>query len=70
MDTDVHECKKSIAEVVTIIRAAAKMLSPFIPIAAARVQGWLLTDTLPEIDVLFKRLDIKEVKEKFARYWK
>ena len=67
--TDVVKCKKDIGEVVAIISTAVKLLEPFIPTACHKVNRWLSQDTLPEIEVLFKRLDAKEVKEKFTRYY-
>ena len=62
--------KKVIAEVVDIIKCATDMLEPFIPSACAKVKNWLSGNKLPEIEILFKRLDMKDVKEKFVRYMK
>jgi len=57
--------KKIIGDVVGIIKTATNLLAPFIPTACEKVKKWLETDTLPEIEILFKRLDIKEIKERF-----
>jgi methionyl-tRNA synthetase len=53
-----------IAECVTIIREATAMLKYFIPNGTAKVQNWLVTDTLGDISVLYKKLDIKEIQER------
>ena len=63
--------KETISNVVFIIDNVARMLDPFIPISSAKVLDWVRNyDVLPEIEVLFKRLDMKEIKQKFARYCK
>jgi methionyl-tRNA synthetase len=74
-------CRKNILEVATIIANAVKICEPFVPFACAKVQSWLgvprdkfepfvfeKSFMLPEIEILYKRLDIKEVNEKFAKY--
>ncbi|MBO4823157.1 MAG: methionine--tRNA ligase [Clostridia bacterium] len=53
-----------IAECVTIIRAATAMLKYFIPVGTAKVEQWLANKTLDTISVLYKKLDINEVKER------
>jgi len=76
-----EECKKQIFNIVTIIANIAKIMEPFIPFGCAKVKKWLGVDdkfeiftptemTLPEIEILYNRLDIKEVQEKFAGYIK
>jgi len=60
--------KQCIAEVISILKTCTELLEPFIPTTCAKVKNWLSGDTLPEIDILFKRLDMKEVKEKFPKY--
>lgn len=55
--------KQTIAECVTIIHAATHMLQYFIPTAAGKVLSWLKTDTLGEISVLYKKLDLNQIKE-------
>ena len=67
---DVEKCKTNMGEMLVILKVAAEILAPFIPTAAEKVLSWILpSNTLPEIEVLFKRLDIKEVKEKFGRFF-
>lgn len=63
--TDLQACKKTIGEVIAIIAIAVKLLEPFIPNACEKVTRWIESETIPEIEILFKRLDMKEVKEKF-----
>jgi len=67
--SDIEKCKQDLADVVFIISVCARVLEPFIPTAAQKVQKWLSTENLPEIDILFKRLDPKEVEQKFAKYY-
>jgi len=57
---------QTIAEVTEIIRASADLLEPFIPTASAKVLEWLKHDKLPEISVLWQRLEIARVKEIFG----
>ncbi|MDR0462318.1 MAG: methionine--tRNA ligase [Christensenellaceae bacterium] len=59
-----------IGEVVEIIRCATSLLGPFIPDASQKVLKWLEMKKLDKIDVLWQRLDMKAVKEKFAKYCK
>jgi len=65
---------KVIFEVLTLIYNVAKMCEPFIPSSTQKVQKWLaaMADKedfkLPEVEILFKRLDMKEVLEKFKNY--
>jgi len=66
--TDTEKCKQDLSDVLFIISVCARVLEPFIPTAAKKVQAWLAAGTLPDIDILFKRLDPKEVDEKFAKY--
>jgi len=56
--------QQTIAECVTIIREATAMLKYFIPNGTAKVLNWLATDTLQDISVLYKKLDIKEIQER------
>jgi len=66
--------RKVIFEVLTIIANAVKILEPFIPNSCGKVQRWLAgldskkNFKLPEVEILFKRLDMKEVLEKFKKY--
>jgi len=61
----VNEDANTIAEVISIIRASAEMLDPFIPTAAGKVKKWLSGDTLPEIEILWQRLELPKVKAVF-----
>lgn len=56
----------TLAECVTIIKAAARMLQYFIPVGAGQVLAWLKTDQLGDIKVLYKKLDLKDIE---ARPW-
>ena len=56
--------KQTIAECVAVIRASAQMLQYFIPTGAGKVLGWLKTATLGDISVLYKKLDLNQIKEK------
>jgi methionyl-tRNA synthetase len=62
--------KAVIGNVVATIRLLCEMLLPYIPSTAQKVLSWTNGKKLGEIEILFKRLDMKEVKEKFARYCK
>jgi len=72
--TDEQLCRKNIFEVITLIYNIAKKCEPFIPNSTQKVQKWLSAlETkkdfkLPEVEILFKRLDMKEVQEKFKKY--
>ena len=68
--SDPSKCAHDISDVVEIIRACVNLLEPFIPTACEKVKTWLVGDEVGEIEVLFKRLDIKEVQEKFGKYFK
>jgi len=59
--------KHLIGEVVDIIRTAADLLEPFIPTGAAKVLAWLSTKTLPEIGILYNRLDLATVEGIFKK---
>jgi methionyl-tRNA synthetase len=59
--------KQTIGEVIFIIRSCTQMLAPFIPNACEKIRGWLSGDTLPEIDVLWQRLELAKVKEVFEK---
>jgi len=52
-----EKSKEVIANVIDIISSTAYMLKPFMPTACEKIESWLSTDTLPEIDILFKRLE-------------
>jgi len=57
--------KEVIGNVIEIIRNSAVMLAPFIPTACAKVLSWLSHETLPDIEVLWQRLDMNTTKEIF-----
>ena len=59
----VNDDKQCISDVIHIIRATTEMLEPFIPFGCAKVKEWLKGDTLPQIEVLYQRLNINEVKQ-------
>jgi methionyl-tRNA synthetase len=74
-------CRKNIFEVVTIIANLAKIFEAFIPFGCAKIQKWLGVEkgrfelfmhetdfTLPEVEILYKRRDMKEVLERFKKY--
>jgi len=75
--SDEKLCRKNIFEIITVIANIAKICEVFIPFSCTKVKKWLSCGNdfeyfvhknafkLPEVEILFKRLDIKEVKEKF-----
>lgn len=76
--TDIEKCKRDLGDVVVIIANLTRILSPFIPNSCEKVAQWLGVDvtkwepTTPtdisigdDVGVLFQRLDIKAVSEKF-----
>ena len=78
---DEQKCREDIYKIIYLIANIVKICEPFIPFACKKVQNWLGVDTskfeefryiedfkLPEVEILFKRLDIKEVQEKFKKY--
>ncbi len=56
--------KQTIAECVEIIRASCQCLKYFIPKSTIKVLDWIKTNELGEIGVLFKKLDLTEIKER------
>ena len=66
-------CRNAIYNCVQMIANAAVLLAPFLPFASEKISGWLGTDLkwgfhsvpggrkLPETEVLFTRLELKEV---------
>ena len=52
-----------ISDVVFIIKLIVELIEPFIPFACAKVKTWLAGETLPEIDILFRRLDLEETSK-------
>ena len=78
---NVEVCQKNIFEIITIIANVAKLCEPFIPFGCAKVQNWLGIDKtkfeffvhnndfkIQPVEILYKRLDMKEVAEKFKKY--
>jgi methionyl-tRNA synthetase len=63
LENDGAECKNIIATVIEIIRTATELLNPFIPFSCEKVAKWLEHEILPEIGVLWQRLDLKAVKD-------
>ncbi|MDR0975679.1 MAG: methionine--tRNA ligase [Christensenellaceae bacterium] len=80
---DEKKCRSDIFAITTIIANVVRMLEPFLPDTARRVQSWLGVQNndlepfyfaksfnISNIAVLFNRLDIKEVSDRFAGYIK
>jgi methionyl-tRNA synthetase len=77
---NVELAQKNIFEVVTIIANAVRLAEPFVPTACQKVREWLGIEAgmdafsfaesieLPELSILYQRLDLKEVTEKFSKY--
>jgi methionyl-tRNA synthetase len=81
---DEEKCRRDIFGVITIIANLAIMCEPFIPFACQKIKKWLGIEIkgtkkfddfvhrkdfrLPEVEILFKRLDMKEVLERFKDY--
>jgi methionyl-tRNA synthetase len=63
--TDEEACEQVMGEMLGWIEYIVGMLEPFIPSACARVRGMLSGG---DVEVLFKRLDLNEVKERFSKY--
>lgn len=74
-------CNKNIFEIITIIANVVKLCEPFVPFGCSKVQKWLGVDKskfelfmhkkdfrLPAVEILYKRLDIKEISEKFKKF--
>ncbi|MCQ2494872.1 MAG: methionine--tRNA ligase [Lachnospiraceae bacterium] len=76
---DENKCRATLNRCVQIIANLATLLAPFIPFSSEKVFGWLDIDAewkykeisagkkLPEIEVLFERLDKKIVEEERSR---
>jgi methionyl-tRNA synthetase len=69
LKTDRKNTQQTIAECVEIIKASCKLLKYFIPKSAEKVLSWLDGKTkLGEIEILYKKLDLKEIeKQKWNR---
>lgn len=77
--TDLDACKNTLFHCVQIIANLAVLLHPFLPFSSAKVCEWLqLTTTwekqfvksgyyLPEITILFERLDKKVIEEEVSK---
>ena len=59
--SNVNKCAQDISEVIAIIIVAGNLLKPFIPTACEKLERWLSGDTIGDIEILFKRLDLKEI---------
>lgn len=78
-DTDETACKNTLYQCVQIIANLAVLLAPFLPFSSEKVCNWLQIDTswetksvsagyrLPEIDILFPRLDKKVIEEEVEK---
>lgn len=72
--TDTKACKNTLYQCVQIIANLAVLLSPFLPFSSAKVYKWLGINNkwekqsvpagylLPEIDILFQRIDKKAIE--------
>lgn len=77
--SDVLTCKNTLYECTQIIANLAVILAPFLPFSSEKVLGWLNISTdweyktvpagysLPEIQILFERLDKSVIEEERAR---
>lgn len=73
--SDEAACKDTLFQCVQIISNLAVLLAPFLPFSSAKVCGWLKINggwgrqtvpvgyQLPEIDILFQRIDKKVIEE-------
>lgn len=72
--TDTKACENTLYQCVQIIANLAVLLSPFLPFSSAKVCKWLGINNkwekqsvpagylLPEIDILFQRIDKKAIE--------
>ncbi|MBD5474353.1 MAG: methionine--tRNA ligase [Lachnospiraceae bacterium] len=77
--TDEHDCKDALYQCVQIIANLAILLYPFLPFSSKKICGWLnITNQwehqsvpsgyqLPEIEILFQRIDKKVIEEETAK---
>ena len=78
-DTDTGDCCNTLFTCVQVIADLAVLLYPFLPFSSAKICGWLQLSPdwkkqqvepgyrLPEIGILFQRLDKKLAEEESAR---
>jgi methionyl-tRNA synthetase len=64
--TDRKGAEQTIAECTAIIRASCNLLKYFIPKSAERVLSWLDAEKLGEIEILYKKLELKETENKYG----
>ena len=76
---DEHDCKDTLYQCVQIIANLAILLYPFLPFSSEKICGWLnITNQwkqqsvpsgyqLPEIEILFQRIDKKVIEEESAK---
>lgn len=74
-NTDLPDCKKTLYNCVQLAANLAVLLEPFLPVSSEKVRGWLEIGNcweakevpsgriLPEIEILFKRIDKTAVEE-------
>ena len=66
-----EKCKQDLSTIISIIHSATVLLEPFIPFACQKILKWFdSANKFADVEVLFPRLDPKEIKEKFERYIK
>lgn len=77
--TDEYDCKDTLYQCVQIIANLAILLYPFLPFSSKKICGWLnITNQweqqsvpsgyqLPEIEILFQRIDKKVIEEETAK---
>jgi methionyl-tRNA synthetase len=63
LKTDRKKAEETIADCVEIIVTSCKLLKHFTPQSAEKVLKWLTGDRLGEIDILYKKLDLKEIEK-------
>ena len=81
-ETDMASCRSTIFTCVQMIANLSVLLEPFLPFSSAKIINWLDIPTgwgvknvsagfkVPEVEILFQRLDKKIVEEELARLCK
>jgi len=78
---NIEVCKKNIFEIITLIANIVRLCEPFVPFGCVKAQKWLEIPQndfkffihksdfkLGKTEILYNRLDIKQVSEKFSKY--
>ena len=77
--TDPKDCEQTLFNCVQIIAALSLVLAPFLPFSSEKVQKWLSLDAtwnrqsvpagykLPQIEILFERIDKGKIAEEIAK---